>query len=670
MKPFKGRPKHGLHVLAIAALTAAAASPAVAQEEDDEGTLLDAIVVSDPNEAGTTVGTATPSDSVIEQAQVAIQYAGASIQTILDGFAGVTAETIPGDPAVAVNIRGLQGDGRVAVTIDGARQNFGREGHGIGSSFYTDPEMLRSMEVIRGTAGADASAGAIGGTLVLRTVTADDLIPDGATQGGEARLRFGTLLAEPTVHAAWATQLNESATALLAFTRMSAANYSSGDGTHVEAEATTLSGLAKFSYEIDDLQQLTFSASQMTSDFHTGIAEGYPRENDQTANNFVLGYSLGDDADPWSLDATIYRTVTQVAQQLEDVVTGEPIGPERSYETATDGLRAEVDGFAQTGAIDHDLALVVEAFQDNVTTDDPTASRGSLTASGIRDIWSVYAEDAIGLTEATQAVIGLRFDSYRLSSDDGSSEGTGTSPSLTISQRVGPALTLFATAAQAYRPPTLSEALVNGQHPPPATFYIRPNPDLKPESSFNQEIGATLAVSDLMLDGDTLTGQIVAYRNDVDDYIGLVRRGGIFNGYYQYANIDQVRIEGVELELAYDADWIFAAVSGQQLNGTDMGTGEEAAGIPPNRMVVTLGLRDTATMREAGARLTSVSARDEGQLSSEAWQTIDLFFNIPVGESGNLGIALNNLTDENYTQYLNTQPSPGFNALASLTFTF
>jgi outer membrane receptor protein involved in Fe transport len=37
--------------------------------------------------------------------------------------------------------------------------------------------MLRSMEVIRGTAGADASAGAIGGTLVLRTVTADDLIP-------------------------------------------------------------------------------------------------------------------------------------------------------------------------------------------------------------------------------------------------------------------------------------------------------------------------------------------------------------------------------------------------------------------------------------------------------------------------------------------------------------
>jgi hemoglobin/transferrin/lactoferrin receptor protein len=295
----------------------------------------------------------------------------------------------------------------------------------------------------------------------------------------------------------------------------------------------------------------------------------------------VLGYSLGDDADPWSLDATIFRTVTHVAQQLEDVVTGEPIGPERSYETATDGLRAEVDGFAQTGAIDHDLAFVVEAFQDNVTTDDPTASRGSLTASGIRDIWSVYAEDAIGLTEATQAVIGLRFDSYRLSSDDGSSEGTGTSPSLTISQQVGPALTLFATAAQAYRPPTLSETLVNGQHPPPATFYIRPNPDLKPESSFNQEIGATLAMSDLMLDGDTLTGQIVAYRNDVDDYIGLVRRGGIFNGYYQYANIDQVRIEGVELELAYDADWIFAAVSGQQLNGTDMGTGEEAAGIRP-----------------------------------------------------------------------------------------
>ncbi|QYZ68651.1 TonB-dependent receptor domain-containing protein [Neotabrizicola shimadae] len=668
MTPRAIRPKQGLKVLAITTL--AAAGPAIAQEEDGDGTVLDAIVVSDEEALGQAGGTGTPSESVIEQAQMAIQYAGASIQTILEGFAGVTAETIPGDPAVAVNIRGLQGDGRVAVTIDGARQNYGREGHGIGSSFYTDPEMLRSMEVVRGTASADASAGAIGGTLVLRTVTAEDLIAEGETQGGEARLRFGTLLAEPTVHAAWATQLNESATALLAFTRTSAANYTSGDGTFVEAEATTLSGLAKLSYAIDDRQQLTFSASQMTSDFYTGVSEGYPRDNDQTARNFILDYSLGDESDPWSLDATLYRTVTQVSQQLEDAETGALDGLERSYETATDGLRAQLDGFAQTGAIEHDLAFVVEMFQDNVTTDDPNSPLGSLTASGIRDIWSVYAEDAIGLTETTQATIGLRFDSYRLSSDDGSSEGTGTSPSLTISQQVGSALTLYATAAQAYRPPTLSESLVNGQHPPPATFYIRPNPDLKPESSFNQEIGATLAMNDLMVAGDTLTGQIAAYRNDVDDYIGLVRRGGIFNGYYQYANIDQVRIEGVELELSYDAEWVFASLSGQQINGTDMATGEEAAGIPPNRMVMTLGLRDIETMREAGARLTSVAAREEGELSTDAWQTIDLFFNIPVGATGNFGIALNNLTDEEYTQYLNTQPSPGFNALASLTFTF
>lgn len=660
--------RQGLQTLAIAAL-ATVPMQLAAQDTEVEGTMLDAIVVSDPEgDGGTTGGGA--STSVIEQAQMAVQYAGATVQTVLNGFAGVTAETIPGDPAVSVNIRGLQGEGRVAVTIDGARQNFGRQGHGIGSSFYTDPEMLRSMEVVRGTASADASAGAIGGTLVLRTVAAEDLIAEGETQGAEARLRFGTLLAEPTVHAAWATQLNDRTTALLAFTRMSTGDYSAGDGTTVLAQSTTLSGLAKVSHAIDDRQQLTFSASRMESDFYSGVTEGFPRDNDQSTDNFVVDYSLGDEADPWSLNATLYRNATQVAQQLVDADSRDPVGPARSYETVTDGLRAEVDGFAQTGALDHELSFVIEAFRDDVTTDDPTVAGGSLTASGQRDIWSVYAQDAVAVTGATQLTLGLRAESYRLSSTDGRSDGMGTSPSLTISHQVVPALTLFATVAQAYRPPTLSESLVNGQHPPPATFYIRPNPDLKPESSFNQEIGATLTLSDLLLADDQLTGQITAYRNDVDDYIGLVRRGGLFNGYYQYDNIDQVLIEGVELELAYDAGWMFGAVSAQQINGTDQATGEEASGIPPDRLVLTLGLRDPETLREAGARLTSVAAREEGQLSSEAWQTIDLFFNIPVGDRGTFGLALNNLTNENYTQYLNTQPSPGFNALASLTFTF
>lgn len=658
-------PKRLPGVLALAAL---AACPAAAQD-GDAGLLLDAIVVSDDEDAATT-GATGPSGSVIEQAQMAIQYAGASIQTILNGFAGVTAETVAGDPAVAVNIRGLQGEGRVAVTIDGARQNFARAGHGNGSSFYTDPEMLRSMQVVRGPTGADASAGAIGGTLVLRTVTAEDLIPEGETQGGEARLRFGTLLAEPTAHAEWATQITPATTALLAFTRISAANYHSGDGTLVLAEETTLSGLAKLSHAIDDRQQLTFSVSRMQSDFYSGVTEGFPRANDQGATNLVLNYTLGTDADPWSLDATLYRTVTKVAQQLQDIATGQDIGPERSYQTATNGLRAEANGFVQAAGFDHQLSFVAEVFRDDVTTDDPTLAGGSLTPSGTRDIQSVYAEDAIALTEATQTVLGLRFDSYRLSSPDGGSNGTGTSPSLTLSQEVGPFVTLYATAAQAYRPPTLSEALVNGQHPPPATFYIRPNPDLAPESSFTREIGATLEMTDLAVAGDSLTGQLAAYRNDVDDYIGLVRRGGIFNGYYQYDNIDNVRLQGLELELAYDADWIFAALSGQTIDGIDLNTDDPVSGIPPDRIVLTLGLRDPDTAREAGTRITSTAARDDGELSSEAWQTIDLFFNIPVGETGMLGLALNNLTDENYTEYLNTQPSPGFNALASLTFTF
>ncbi|MET0921599.1 MAG: TonB-dependent receptor plug domain-containing protein, partial [Xanthobacteraceae bacterium] len=43
---------------------------------------------------------------------------------IFFGMPGVTTQTRGDDPGTAINIRGLQDFGRVAVLIDGARQNF------------------------------------------------------------------------------------------------------------------------------------------------------------------------------------------------------------------------------------------------------------------------------------------------------------------------------------------------------------------------------------------------------------------------------------------------------------------------------------------------------------------------------------------------------------------
>jgi hemoglobin/transferrin/lactoferrin receptor protein len=156
----------------------------------------------------------------------------------------------------------------------------------------------------------------------------------------------------------------------------------------------------------------------------------------------------------------------------------------------------------------------------------------------------------------------------------------------------------------------------------------------------------------------------------VDDYIGLVQRGTLFDSYFQYANVDEVRIEGAELEIGYDAQVAFASVSGQLMEGVDRETDEPVSGVPPDRLVLTAGLRNDARTLEIGGRINIVGSRADGTLSSQAWTTVDLFLTRRIGDRGSFGLALNNVTNETYTPYLNTQPSPGFNALASLSIAF
>ena len=58
------------------------------------------------------------------------------------GMPGVWTQSRGDDPGTSINIRGLQDFGRVAVLIDGARQNFQRSGHNADGQFYLEPDML------------------------------------------------------------------------------------------------------------------------------------------------------------------------------------------------------------------------------------------------------------------------------------------------------------------------------------------------------------------------------------------------------------------------------------------------------------------------------------------------------------------------------------------------
>ena len=66
------------------------------------------------------------------------------------GMPGVWFHERGDKPETAINIRGLQDFGRVAVVIDGARQNFQRSGHNANGEFFLEPELVGGVDVVRG----------------------------------------------------------------------------------------------------------------------------------------------------------------------------------------------------------------------------------------------------------------------------------------------------------------------------------------------------------------------------------------------------------------------------------------------------------------------------------------------------------------------------------------
>ena len=102
---------------------------------------------------------------------------------LIYGMPGVYVQQRPDDPGTAINIRGLQDFGRVNVVVDGARQNFQRSGHNANGIFYLEPELISSVDIIRGPVANVFGSGAIGGVASFRTKDVEDVLKVGERWG-------------------------------------------------------------------------------------------------------------------------------------------------------------------------------------------------------------------------------------------------------------------------------------------------------------------------------------------------------------------------------------------------------------------------------------------------------------------------------------------------------
>jgi hemoglobin/transferrin/lactoferrin receptor protein len=143
---------------------------------------------------------------------------------------------------------------------------------------------------------------------------------------------------------------------------------------------------------------------------------------------------------------------------------------------------------------------------------------------------------------------------------------------------------------------------------------------------------------------------------------------------FQYQNIANATIEGVELEAYYDAGKWFVGVGAHHIRGENDDTGVGLYSIPADQITLTAGVRALEEKLVAGARTRIVGEQDRfveqdnaAHQHAESYALLDLFAQYEATEITTINLNIDNVFDKDYRQHLDQYNSPGLNARVGLT---
>lgn len=680
-------------------------TPAAQPATDASGaTLLDKILISSRTgeTALETLGSASHVDQEQLDRRMATTPAGA-----LFGVPGVAVQQDGRRASSTVNIRGLQDFGRVAVIVDGARQNFQRSDHGAQSTFWIDPELLKSVDVIRGPISNTYGSGAIGGVVFFETKDAADFLRPGETWALSTTARYETNGEGFTTSATGAYQFNDALGVIGNIVYRDYGDYKDGGGDDVAGSGfDVLSGLLKATIKPTENSELELGWIG-TDDSWSETSGGTPAYDvDMKQNTFTGRYNITDDAKSW-LD--LHVNVSHNAANMEQVsliplggrfdpVTGLPIvlpaGSVAEYDIGTTGVDLWNTSRFQTGALAHELTYGGDWVGDDVDTTGTAGGDSFYTPSGKRTVWGAYIQDKM-TWEWLEVLGGLRYDNYDLSGDnDEGTSGDRVSPRISVgvspfSAPVLEGLQFYATYAEGYRSPSLTETLISGLHPAGVSFPFLPNPNLKPEIGKTWEVGINYGADGVFAEGDAIRLKAAYFNNDVDDYIdgvtlspfdptsGCPFGGGSIPICFQYQNFANAQIDGFEFESVYDAAWGFAGLSASFIDGHTVSYDGERADLvtqPSSTVTGQLGFRFLDDKLTVGGEV-QYNGKPRGNDIAEDYTLVNAFATYRPNDNFKVDARIDNIFDEKYANPLNTsltevlyEPGVSFKLAATMRF--
>lgn len=631
---------------------------------------------------------------------------------LFQGMPGTTAIQNANTSQTQINIRGLQGFGRVAVIVDGARQNFNQLGHTGAGGFFVEPGLIADVDVVRGPVSNIYGSGAIGGVVTMRTKDAEDIIAPGKSWGVEATgeaagngfMGYGSVLG--------AAKVGQNVDLFIGGTYRDADNYHDGNGDVVpDSGFETWTGIAKATFRPADFHEIKLSALNYDTQFTTSADANAATEYSTQATNRTVTAAWnyqnpGDNLFDWR-SSVYWNQVDQDQVKVSgssNPITG-AVGDPRSFVIDTVGFDANNTSRFDAAGWNNAITFGGDYFQDQIDNTDDYGFGEGYNPSGDRGVGGAFVQWKGNYSTWLEAIAALRYDAYSLNSDDGGTSGERLSPKFTLGVTPWSWLTLYGTYAEGYRAPTVTEALVSGPHPLPfntggTMFYFLPNPGLQAEIGKNKEVGINIKKDDLFVAGDKLRAKLNYYQNDVENYIEQVTFGDStgticpipgrpttcfpYNwgvpGYAQYQNVQEARLKGFEFEGTYDARKWFLGLAGQISEGevtSGIYAGQPLSSIQPDQVTATLGFRFLEEKLTVAVRWTAVAAVTASDLPvnsvfepTDSFNLVSVYAGYQPNENMLWRLSVENLLNEQYTQYENFLPSAGLTVKGALTVRF
>ena len=620
---------------------------------------------------------------------------------------GVSFQDRGDDPATAINIRGLQDFGRVAVVVDGARQNYQRTGHNANGSFFLDPELIGGVDVVRGPTANIYGSGAIGGVVSFRTKDINDVLRPGERWGVDMSGSYGSNNNRGLGSIFGGVRANPDVDVFGGAVYRTQSNYKDGNGTEIGNTGNDIAaGLMKVTVRPAEGHEIKLGATFQDYQYSIGqqnrgatttsaplaaIAGTSVYASDAKNYTGTLNWKYSKPDDMWfDWNVSVYGNRTdndQVKTYNNRITTGGGVctlanpgnnisgcvGDRRSYSIDTVGIDVNNTSRFNFGDWRNAVTYGFDVFKDEVTTADARGNSNITTPGGDRTVSGGFVQLKQNYSTWLEVVSAVRYDRYSLESNKASSSGDRFSPKITVGVTPVAGFTPYVSYAEGYRAPSITETLISGGHATgggPALFVcpdgssglfcFLPNANLRPEVGKNKEAGLNLKYDGIFSAADSFRGKFNVFRNDVDNYIDLVPSApvatmfGSFSQFYQYQNIQHARIEGVEAETLYDAGTWFVGVAGHLMRGKNVATNIGLANITPRKVTTTAGVRLLDRSLILSAQWSSFGANNDlpaGYLASTSYELVNIYLTWQATKDVTFTASVDNLLNQYYRPY-------------------